>query len=197
MKKIISLLIITVLLTACDAAQSIMGAYSLTQCEYKYNSISGLNLAGVNLQNVNSIASLNPMTAASLVSAFSKSSVPLQFTLNLNVKNPGSQTALLNGLQYVLEIDDVQMTTGSLDSKLQVGAGQTSVLPINLAFDLKKVMSGQSADAIKNMAYNFVGLGSSPSNVTIKLKPTIAVGAQTITSPAYIPVTFTYGKGNK
>lgn len=197
MGKISSLLMLFFVLCSCDVTQNVMGTYNLTQCEYKYNSISNLNLAGVNLQGVNSLSALNPLTAAGLVSAFSKNTLPLQFTLNLNVKNPGSQTALLNGLQYILEIDDIEMTTGSLSSKLQVPGGQTVVLPVNLAFDLKKVMSGQSTDAIKNMAFNFIGFGSSSSKVTLKLKPTIAIGNQSYASPVYIPVSFTYGKDNK
>jgi LEA14-like dessication related protein len=121
----------------------------------------------------------------------------LQFTLNLNVKNPNYQTAILNGLQYALEIDNVEMTTGAIDSKMQIATGQIAELPVNLSFDLKKALSGQSADAVKNMAFNFVGLGDKPSNVTVRLKPTLVIGGQTLVSPAYIPVSFTYGKNNK
>lgn len=182
---------------SCDVAKNVAGTYSLLQCEYNYKSITGLTLAGTNLQNVQSLSSLNPLDVANLVSAFSKSSVPLQFTLNLSVKNPNYQTAILNGLQYVLEIDNVEMTTGTIDSKMQIATGQIAELPVNLSFDLKKALSGQSADAVKNMAFNFVGLGDKPSNVTVRLKPSLVIGGQTLVSPAYIPVSFTYGKNNK
>ena len=190
MKKIIALLSLTLIMYSCDVAQSVLGTYSLTQCEYKYNSISGLSLGGVNLSS-NNVAS----SALALATLFtgSNSTMPLQFTLNLDVKNPGVQTALLNGLQYVLEIDGIQMTTGSVDSKLQVASGATSQLPINLNFDLKQAMSGKSADAIKNLAFNFAGIGSEATKVTFKLKPALSIGGQQLQSPAYIPVSFTYG----
>jgi len=188
MKKIIALFSLALIMFSCDVGKSLMGAYSLTQCKYEYNSISALSLGGVNLSSDNLVSS-----ALALTSMFTKSTLPLQFTLNLDVKNPGTQTALLNGLQYLLEIDGVEMTTGSMASKMQVAPGGSSLLPINLNFDLKKAMSGQSADAIKNLALNFVGMGSQATKVTFKLKPSLTVGGQQLQSPSFIPVSFTYG----
>jgi hypothetical protein len=193
--KLITLFVFVNFLS-CDVAQQLTGTYNMTQCKYDYQSISNLSLAGINLQNVNSLSSLNPLTAANLVAAFAtqNGSLPLQFTLNLNVINQGTQNALLNGLAYILEIDGVQMTTGALDSKLEVASGQKAQLPVALSFDLKKVMSGQSLTAIKNLAFNFAGIGDASSNVTIKLQPTLFLGGKAYKSPTYIPVSFTLNK---
>ncbi|MDL2323214.1 LEA type 2 family protein [Bacteroidales bacterium OttesenSCG-928-A17] len=182
--------------SSCDVAQQVAGTYSMTQCKYDYSSISNLQLAGVNLQNVSSLSSLNPISAANLVAAFASSSqsLPLNFTLNLNVKNPNAQTAILNGLSYILEIDGQQMTTGYLSDQLQIATDQTAKLPIAMSFDLRTVMQGKSLEAIKNLAFNFAGIGSSSSNVTVKLQPSIKIGTQTIKSPTYIPVSFTLNK---
>jgi hypothetical protein len=196
MKKIIALIGISVLMFSCDVAQQVLGTYQLTQCKYDYRSISGLTLAGINMQNASSLSSLNPLNLASLTAALtSKSgSLPLSFTLNLDVSNPGIQTALLNGLGYVLEIDGHEMTTGNLQQKLQIDGGQKAVLPIHRAFDLKKVLSGESLESIKNLAFNFAGIGSGSSNVTVRLQPSFTVGNQVITSPSYIPVSFKLSK---
>jgi LEA14-like dessication related protein len=193
MKKTIAFLLVSVLLSSCDLLQQAAGTYQLTQCKYDYNSISGLSLAGINLQNITDISSLNPLSAAKLLTAFSSSSgnLPLDFTLNLDVTNPGIQTAILNGLNYVLVIDGIEMTQGFFDKQLKVGSGEKNVLPIRMAFDLKKVLSGSSMEAIKNLAFNFAGIGNGSSGVTIKLKPNFIVGGQTISAPAYIPVSFT------
>ncbi|MDR0543097.1 MAG: hypothetical protein LBH19_12920 [Dysgonamonadaceae bacterium] len=192
MKKIIVLIGILAVTSSCDVAQQLLGTYQITQCKYDFNSISGLTLAGINLQNDNRLTSLNPLNLAALTSAFSSKggSLPLNFTLNLDVTNPGVQTALLNGLGYILEIDGHEMTTGSLQKQLQIDGGQKIVLPIQMAFDLKKVLTGESLEAIKNLAFNFAGIGSGSSDVTVKLKPSFMVGNQTLVSPVYIPVSF-------
>ncbi|MDR3339282.1 MAG: hypothetical protein LBT25_04140 [Candidatus Symbiothrix sp.] len=197
-KKILGIILLFVVanFSACDVAKQLAGTYNMTQCKYDYHSISNLSLGGINLQNVSSLSSLNPISAANLLAAFNSASgsLPLQFTLNLDVSNPGIQTALLNGLAYILEIDGKEMTTGSLDSSLQIPGGQKIQLPINLSFDLKKVMTGESLTAIKNLALNFAGMGDTVSNVTMKLQPTISAGGTVYKSPVYIPVSFTLNK---
>ena len=192
MKKIIAFIGILVLMFSCNTVQQLVGTYQLTQCKYDFNSITGLTIAGINLQNANSLSALNPLSIAALTAAFSsrEGSLPLNFTLNLNVTNPGVQTALLNGLGYILEIDNHQMTTGALQQRLEIGGGQQALLLIQMAFDLKQTLSGESMDAIRNLAFNFAGIGNGSSHVTVKLKPSFLIGNQTITSQSYIPVSF-------
>jgi len=196
MKKVIALIGVAVFLFSCDVAKQLAGAYALTQCRYIFQSIGSLTLGGINLQNINSISSLNPLAAANLLAAFASpnGSLPLNFTLNLDVTNPGTQTALLNSANYILEIDGMQMTQGSVNRQVQIGSGQKATLPISIGFDLKKVMSGQSLDAIKNLAFNFAGIGGGSSNVTLKLQPSLIVGGTPVSSPDYIPISFTLNK---
>ena len=198
MKKIIALFSLIVLfqLQSCDVAKQLVGTYALTQCKYDYNSIAGLTLAGINLQNVSSLSSLNVANVTNLLAAFSSpsGSLPLNFTLNLDVSNSGVQTAILNGANYILEIDGLEMTQGLFNQQLQVQSGGKSTLPIAMAFDLKKVMSGQSLDAIKNLAFNFAGIGSASSKVTVKLKPSFVIGGSVVSLPDYIPISFTLNK---
>ena len=196
MKKLIVLFGIIVFFFSCDIAKQLAGTYALTQCKYDFNSIAGLSLAGINLQNINSISSLNPLAAANLLAAFSSpnGSLPLNFTMNLDVTNSGTKTAIMNSTNYILEIDGVEMTQGLVNQQLQIESGSKSMLPISMAFDLKKVMSGQSLEAVKNLAFNFAGIGDASSNVTVKLKPSFVVGGNIVSLPDYIPVSFTLNK---
>ena len=187
MKKIIAIISIAFLAFSCNVADQLAGTYQLTQCKYSFNSISGVSIAGMNMQN--------PLTlAAGLTSAFNSGSLPLSFVLNLDVSNPGVQAALLSGMGYVLEIDGREMTTGFIDQRLQIAGGQQTVLPINMSFDLKKVLSGESFDAVKNLAFNFAGIGNSSSKVTVRLRPNFLIGNRVVTAPNYIPVSFTLNK---
>ncbi|GHU71235.1 hypothetical protein FACS189413_12700 [Bacteroidia bacterium] len=197
MKKMVSLLSIAFLMfSSCDVVKDLgkqaLGTYQLTQCKYEFNSISSVALSGINLQNITSLTSLNPLDLIKLTSAFATSggTLPINFTLNLDVTNPGMQAALLNGLDYVMEIDGRQMTTGSIAQRLQIDGGKKSVLPINMAFDLKQVLSGQSLESIKNIALSLAGISGGSSNVTMKLQPSFVVGNQTLKTPSYIPLSF-------
>jgi len=196
MKKFIALIGLITISFSCDVAKQLAGTFALTQCKYIFKSIAGLSLAGIDLQNINSISSLNPFAAANLLAAFASpsGSLPLNFTLNLDVSNSGAQTAILNSTNYILEIDGIEMTQGLVNQQLQIESGGISTLPISMAFDLKKVLSGHSLDAMKNLAFNFAGIGDATSNVTVKLKASFMVGGKPVSAPDYIPVSFTLNK---
>jgi LEA14-like dessication related protein len=144
----------------------------------------------MDLSNGLSLASIPKVTS---ILAGTATSIPLDFVLNLNVKNPNQSEAMLHGLQYIISIDDIQFTTGSLNQTLQVGAGQSRTLPLAIGFDLVTLMKNNSKEAITGIAKNFIGIGTEKSNVTVQLKPTFMIGDVPVTSPVYIPVHFSIG----
>jgi LEA14-like dessication related protein len=190
-KRILALLVIVATLISCDSVQQgLTSTYNMINCKYNYKSISGLTVSGMNLSNGLSLTSIPKLTSILTGSA---SSIPLDFTLNLNVENPNQSAAMLQGLQYVLSIDGIQFTTGSLNQSLNIGAGQTQTLPLNIGVDLASLMKSNSKDAVVDIAKNFLGIGSKASNVSLQLKPSFNIGGQNITSPVYIPVSFSFG----
>jgi len=165
-------------------------AYNITKCEYKYNSISSLNLAGMNLSN--GISPLNIPKIISLLNG-TASSIPLDFTLNLDVKNPNNTIAAMNGLEYIISIDEIQFTTGKVNQRLNIASGATQSLPLTIGVDLATLMKNNSKSAVENIAKNFLGIGSEKSNVKLQIKPTFMVGSRAVTSPVYIPINFSFG----
>ncbi len=190
-KRIFLFLTVLIALSGCNVMKDLGGAYNMTQCKYDYNSISKLSLAGTDLSKGVTLASAPKLLA--LLSGVTPSSLPLDMTLNLNVNNPNQTAAALQGLQYILSIDDVQFTTGSLNQALSIPAGGTQVLPLNIGVDLATLISGGSKEAVIGIAKNFIGIGDKQSSVTLQLKPTFSVGGVPITSPVYIPVNFSFG----
>lgn len=188
------LLLVAVTLAGCDSVQQgLKSTYNMINCEYSYKSISGLSIGGVNLSNGLSLTAVPKITS---MLGGTATSIPLDFTLNLNVKNPNQSNALLHGLQYIISIDNIQFTTGSLNQTLNIASGQTQTLPLTIGVDLVSLMKRESKDAVVDIAKNFVGIGSKKSNVTIQLKPSFKVGNSMVASPVYIPVSFSFG-GNK
>jgi len=177
-------------LSGCDVAKQMSGAYNVINCKYDFNSIGSINLAGINVSEGLSIP--NIARATTLLSGKS-TSVPLNFTLNLDVTNPNQSEAFLNGLDYILSIDDIQFTTGSLSQTLNVPANGKGILPLAIGFDLATLLKGETKDAVVDITKNFLGMGSKKSNVTIQIRPTFVIGNTAIPSPAYIPVSFAFG----
>lgn len=190
LKQVFCLFLVCFLLQGCDVAKQVGGAYNLTQCKFDYNSISSLKLAGMDLSrgiNAVQLLQLTPLLTGQA------SSVPLNFTLNLDIANPNSSAAFLEGLQYILSIDNVQFTTGAISQALHIAGGGKQTLPLAIGLDLATLLKGETKDAVVNVVKNIVGANDKQSQITLQLRPNIKVGDYTIPSPVYIPVSFAFG----
>jgi LEA14-like dessication related protein len=182
-----------IFVSGCDITKGLQSAYTMTNCEYKYLSITDLKISNINLSNGISVLQLPQLLA---ILSGNATSIPLEFTLNLDVHNPNPSQAAFLALQYIIRIDDVEFTNGLLNRPFSVDAGKTAQLPIQIGVNIATLISNNSQSAILNIVKNFIGIGSEKSNVTIQLKPTFNMGNSRITSPVYIPVSFTFG-GNQ
>jgi len=190
-KRILALMVVVATMISCDSVQQgLKSTYNMINCEYNYKSISGLTVSGIDLSNGLSLTSIPKITS---ILSGSATSIPLNFNLNLDVKNPNESAAMLHGLQYILSIDGIQFTTGSINQSLNIGAGQTQTLPLSIGVDLASLMKSNSKDAVVDIAKNFLGIGSKKSEVSLQLKPSFNVSGTTIASPVYIPVSFSFG----
>ena len=178
------------LLSGCDITKGLQSIYNMKNCEYQYKSITNLMVSNMNLSNGISILQVPQILA---ILNGSTSSIPLNFTLNLDVHNPNPSQAAFQAMQYIIQIDDVEFTNGQLNQPFNVEAGQTQQLPIRIGVDIVTLISNNSQSAILNIVKNFIGLGNEKSNVTVQLKPTFNVGGSRITSPVFIPVSFSFG----
>ncbi|MDR1745960.1 MAG: hypothetical protein LBR49_01635 [Tannerella sp.] len=192
--SIIYCIVVVSLMPGCDITKQLQGVYNLTNCDYKYHSISNLKLADINLSN--GISALNTVKLLAVLNG-SSSSLPLDFTLNMDVHNPNVSEAAFKALHYIIEIDDIEFTNGSVSQSFNVASGETKQLPLNIGVDLAKLISEHSKDAILGIAKNFIGIGNEATNVTVRLKPTFNIGGSLITSPVYVPVKFSFGGEKK
>ncbi len=193
MRKTILLSLLIFALTSCDVLNQIGGAIQLSQCEYKYNSINDIQLAGINLGDGSSISLSNFASISSILTGGSLQTIPFSMTLNMDVKNPNQTAAFLNALEYAIDINEMEFTTGKMDVPIRVEPGQTSVLPISIGVDLKNLINRYSRDRVAREMSGFLGLSSDETKVTVKLWPKLMVGNTPIKVPAPIPVVFSFG----
>ncbi|MDO5523302.1 MAG: LEA type 2 family protein [Bacteroidia bacterium] len=193
MKKTFLLSLLIFALTSCDVLNQIGGAIQLSQCEYKYNSITDMQLAGINMGNGSSISLSNFASISSILTGGNLQTIPFSMTLNMNVTNPNQAAAFLNALEYAVEINEMEFTTGKMDVPIRVEPGQTAVLPLSIGVDLRNLMNRYSRDRVAKEMSGFLGLSPDPTKVTVKLWPKLMVGNTPIRVPAPIPVVFNFG----
>jgi hypothetical protein len=183
------ILSVTIVIHACDVSHQASQAINLAKCEFRVRDAENIMLAGISIQNVNSLKSLNLGDAAKIMAAMGSSTLPLTLTLNIDAKNPNTTAAGMNRLEWILFIDDIQMTSGVVEKAFTIPPNNgTATIPVAVGMDLKKVLQGKSLDAIVNFGFNLAGVGNRPTRIKAKLKPTIMIGSHPLSYPGYITV---------
>ena len=155
--------------------------------------VSNINMAGVDVQNIKSYNDLKLTDGAKLFAAVASGTLPLNLTMNVEAKNPNTQKAALNKLDWILLIDNIEMTKGTTEKRMEIPPNGTGIFPVQATTDLAKVLTGQSAKSIVNFGLNLAGIGSRPTRITLKAKPTVMVGSSPIVYPGYINIKSEYG----
>lgn len=193
MKKKVITIIIGVILSGCSLVNQIGGAITFSQCEYGYNSISNIQLAGLKLGDTSNISVANLAKISSILAAGDNQNIPFNMTLNVDISNPNQSTAFLNSMDYAININDMEFADGKIDIPIRIEPGKTKTMPISIAVDLNNLMNRYSREKVSDEMCAFFGLKPEQTKITLKLWPKVEVGNTPIKSPAAIPVVFTFG----
>lgn len=183
--KSLIIISLTLILSSCTQLQQLQ---NLAKCEFRLNSVENIRLAGVNIQDVKSLNQIGISDVAKLSAAYLGNNLPLDLKLNMDARNPNPTAAALSALDWIFLIDDIEMTRGNTNQRIQLPASQTTTIPLLLNFDLKKVLSGKSQNALVNFALNIAGSGDKPTRLALKAKPTIQIGSVNIPYPSYLNI---------
>jgi hypothetical protein len=194
MKKIlISSATLIFCLTAC---QQLKQMANFSKCEFRMNNVQNTTLAGVNVQQVQSVSDLNLLDAGRLSAAYASGSMPLSLTVNLDVNNPNNATAAMNRLEWILLIEDKEIVNGIVNDRVSIAPNGVAQLPLRISTDLRKLMAKNTTQENINLGLGLVGGGNKPSKkLSLKVKPSIVIGSLTIPYPGYLTVGTNFGAG--
>lgn len=185
----ILILLSAFIINSCDILDQASQMAMLAKCQFRLGTLTNTRLAGVNIQNVDSYKQLGVMDVAKVTAAYATGSLPLTFTLNVDIKNPNTKPAGMTKMDWILLIDDVERLSGITEQRVNIPAnGGTATLPMNLSIDLLKIIESRNIESLANFGMNLAGVGNKPTRVALKVKPTINVGTTPVTYPNYIMV---------
>src|SRR5579859_1870079 len=165
------LLAVGLFVCGCSTLQQLAQIATLTKCEFRLASVEGTSLAGVPIQGITQPSDIGLMDMAKLQSAFFGGALPLQFTLDIEVRNPNSSTAAMNKMAWILYLNDDELTSGLLNQRVEIPQGGVGTIPMAISLDLRQVLSGKALDSILNLALAIAGEGNKPTKVSMRMKP--------------------------
>ena len=185
-KRALIILCVTLGLVSCDVLNQVAQMANFANCTFDFNSVNNIQMLGVNLNKGMSKTDLNATQLLSLANAIMNRQLPVTFNVNLDVKNPNSIAASMAKMDYIVTLNGKEVISTTLNNSVNVPANSSNVVSIPITTDLFQLFSGESADAIVNLAFKLAGASSEPVNVGLKVKPYININGQQLAYPDYI-----------
>ena len=143
-------------------------------------------MLGIDLSKGMTKENLNVSQLLSLTNAVMSRKLPVTFNINLNVENPNSIAASMAKMDYIVSLNGKQVVSTTLNQSVNVPANSSNMVSIPITTDLFQLFSGESADAIVNLAFKLAGANSDPVNLGLKVKPYITINNSQLAYPDYI-----------
>ena len=173
-------------LASCDVLNQVQQMANFANCKFNFNSVNQIQMLGIDLSKGMTKESLNITQAISLAQALANRTLPVSFNLNLDVNNPNAFPASMAKMDYIVSLNGKEVINTTLNQSISVPANGNNTISIPISTDLFQLFSGESADAIVNLAFKMAGASSNPVNVGLKVKPYISIGGQQLAYPDYI-----------
>ena len=185
-KKTLIILFVTIGLASCDVLTQVAQMANFANCKFNFNSVDQIQMLGVDLSKGMSKSDLNAAQLLTLANSLANRKLPVSFNVNVGVNNPNNIAASMSKMDYIVSLNGKEVISTTLNKSVNVGANSSSVVSIPITTDLFQLFSGESADALLNLAFKLAGASSEPVNVGLKVKPYISINGQQLAYPDFI-----------
>lgn len=175
----------------CSVNRQITQAKALGDCKFNITSADSVYLSGIDVRKLKNLEDLNPMRYPQLATGFLAKSIPVSARLNIDITNPTNKTAAIDQLEYKILLAQQELFNGFVNQRIEVApGGGTTRVPIKLNANVYQLIADEKTrSAFTDLVRNMSGSeGTKSSKLTIKIKPTLALGNKKIDYPGYITV---------
>lgn len=172
-------------LSSCQLKEQADQLQALKQCTYEIISADSVYLAGMNVSDMITENGLDLISAPPLAISYLQKKMPLYAVINLKITNPGIQEAAVNQFEYKVFIKNTEITSGHFDKRISIPPnGGSSIVPVRINQDVYTLISNPvNQSAVADFLSTRV---EKKAVITLKIKPTFAVGNEMIKYPDYI-----------
>ena len=169
---------------------------ALKECEFRVGTLENPALAGVDISKIVTIKDYSLEQTGKITKSILQGTLPLSFTLNVDVKNPNQRSASLNRLEYLAYIDETEVASGSVEEYIVIPAGGgIANIPLKVETDILSLLKKAPLNTLLNYTLNLADDGKRPVRVSVKIKPWIKIGNMDFEYPGYLTITQDFSTG--
>lgn len=186
--KTLKLALTAIIFTILSSCSSVTGLKNMSECKFQFKSISNVKLGNIDLSNKKSYKSLKLGDIAVLMAGYAQKNLMFDMNVNMKVHNPNNQAAQLDGMDYILYIDDQQMLEGETKEKVRIEANSDNVITLPVEMNFYDAVKDQKLQTMAELAMNLATDDAEASRVKIAIKPFFTFGKDTLRFPSYITI---------
>jgi hypothetical protein len=194
MKNSIIFATLLLLLPGCAALNELT---AFSKCEFSLYSMENPIIGGIEIGSKSDFTEFSFREGQVIVSHILRGTLPFTITVNVEARNPGTNPAAVNSIEWIAYIDKIQVASGTVSERVEVApAGGRALIPVEMNADLFDYLEGDSPRTMINFAMNLIGSGEQPTQLTMKIKPSVLVGGKDMVYPGYFTITKEFSSGN-
>jgi len=167
------------------------------KCEFSFRSVQDPRVCDIGIADKHSFSDFSFREGQEITLSLLKGSLPCEIIANVEVRNPGSTMAAVSSIQWIALIDDMEVAQGMVEERVEVAPnGGKALVPILVQTDLVDFMEGSNPQTMLNLILNFLHAGDQPTRVSLKIKPSIMIGQQTMAYPRFFTLTEEFSSGD-
>ncbi|MBR3698130.1 MAG: LEA type 2 family protein [Bacteroidales bacterium] len=190
--RVIVLVMLTASFTACEQLAQIANqaaqVMNLKNCTFDVTGVNNINMLGIDLSKGMDQSNLNAAQLIKVTNSLMNKKLPVTFNVNLDVNNPNSIAAALGKMDYIIALNNKEVISSTFTNGFSIAPNSKGQVAIPISTDLFQLFSGETADAILNLAFKLAGAKSDPVNLGVKVKPYIKINNQSLAYPDYITI---------
>jgi len=168
--------IITVVWTIalCCSCKSVRELRAMQKCDFSFVGISDFEYAGVQFNKIQSVEDIGIEDITRIIAAAASKSTNASFNINVKVVNQSNSLAAVNGMKWILYMEDDKLLEGDLSTPFSVEPQGSAVM--SLRANIVPSTRGRAAplQQIFRLYQNITGFGNGDApNLTLKVKPTV------------------------
>lgn len=190
MKNFFGLILVSVMLFSCGINKQANQLQTLEDCIYEIRSADSVYVAGRDVSKMISNNKIDLSSMPGFAMAYLRQDIPLKARINLKIKNPTKELAAINRFEYLVLIKGQQLANGIVDQKVSIAPGDSIIVPVNVNANIYQILSnGNTMQEIMEFMKGGNESGTEKKGiVTVKIKPSIAIGSNLVNYPGYITI---------
>ncbi|MEC3878023.1 LEA type 2 family protein [Parapedobacter sp. 10938] len=190
MRIILQLVGAIIMFAGCGVDRQAKALRALEKCQYAFVSADSVYLAGTDVNKLVANGRVDISRLPGVAMGFLSRDIPLSGILNLRITNPTNTLAGIQQFAYKIAVEDREVLEGTSDLPIEVPAGKTVTVPVKLQTNVYPFLSDrqtlQKLLAFIQSARD--GATDEKVNLTLSIKPTLALGNKQLNYPGYIDI---------